>query len=121
MSLKNRISNVTLVEDFNSNNPASNHQNNENKSPQQKEVINMDLFYRKMDENLEALNKCYLMKYPNLILRIAGLYHQKQDKPILKAYVLLMNLVGLTWLDLCRATSFSTDNLRVSRPHLFSK
>ena len=49
---------------------------------------------------LESLPECLLLKYPNILLRVFGLYHRKSDKLILKAYPVLMCFVD--WFNFAR-------------------
>lgn len=48
-----------------------------------------------VNHSLESLPECDLLKYPNKLLRIVGLFHRKDDKLILKAYTISLCLIDL--------------------------
>lgn len=67
----------------------------ENTSEQdaEKEVDKTDYDDKKEDKIVDYYNQIF--KYPNTLMRISGIYHQKSDKKLLKAYCLFVLVI--TW------------------------
>lgn len=56
--------------------------------------------------DLERLPDCYLLKFPNILLRIFGLYHRKSDRIVFKIYA--CTICFINWFNFARMFSVYT-------------
>lgn len=72
------------------------------------ETLNQPVSKKKQTNDLEILSECYLLKYPNILLRVFGLYHRKDDPKAFKIYALMFIIIDI--INVCRSFTVYSAN-----------